>query len=376
VGGEEDLLVGQVAPTRNRLARAILPCAALLTATGVARAQESAYCAKVRALAVSGASLQVVPRLFVQEIRFPRSGLVDVGTTVGIGWQTRIGASYSLVDLYKGLVASRLADADCAEHSASRALRDFLDFAGDLARRAALEAQAAFLREHRDEWRALVDRSAQRLAERIITVADFNVLSGYVYTLEEKLVQAEGEASRIERGTRPVAAEPPGVLAERLVAASMEKERQASRSRAAEAWHFQVTGAVIPASQGPVDWYGFAEIGYSPGGVALYGAEKRYLEARSEELRTARYEMIDELRRFRAQADASLAEAKQELALVERNVALLSNARSLLEGSEASAASYSRDLITAELLAAESDRIFFTTLSGKLIAITEERHGQ
>lgn len=369
-------MLGRVAPTRNLLAKAVLACVTLAVASGAARAQESAYCAKVQQRAVGDASLLLAPRLFVQEIRFPQSGIVDFGTTMGMGWQTRVGAAYSLVDLYKGLETSQLADADCAEHSASTSLRDFVSFAADLARLAALEAQARFLRDHRDEWRVLTDKATQRLAQRIITLLEFNVLSGYVDALEEKLTQAEGEASRIERGSPPVADEPPGVLSERYVAAAMDRERHASRLRAADAWHFQLTGAVIPATQGPLDWYGFAEVGYSLGGLVLSGSEKRYLEARSDELRSARYELTDELRRFRAQAAASLEQARRELELVERKVALLSSVRSLLEGSETGGAGPARDLLTVELLAAESDRIFFSTLTGKLTAISEERHGQ
>ncbi len=364
---------------RISIARGTIAAVVLSAWSGAARAEEpaSAYCAKVHERAGSDAALLLAPTLFVQEIRFPSSGSVDLGPTEGNGFQTRAGLMYSLADLYRGLRTSKVADASCQEQVAAVKLRDFIDYGADEARLAALQAQAAYLRAHREEWRALSDTATQRLAQRIITVVEFNALSTKVDVLEQKLTQAEGEASRIEQGSPPVSGDRPSALEERYFATTMERERQESALRSAEPWRLQVTGAVVAATtQSSLDWYGVAEVGYNLGGLARYGSESRYLAARAEELHTARYELLEQLRRFRAQNAASLAQTKQELALVERDVAVLANVRALLEGSDTGGVGHARDLIAVDLFSAEADRVFLGTLSTRLSAISEERHGQ
>jgi hypothetical protein len=146
---------------------------AACTCAPAANAQPArdAYCSKVRARAVSDADLLMSPRVLIQGIRFPQSGQqVDIGPTAGNGYQFRAGFSFSPVDFYRGLGVLRVGDADCARHAASTRLENVILHGADVARLAALRAQARFLEDHAGEWRALAAKAAARLAERIITL--------------------------------------------------------------------------------------------------------------------------------------------------------------------------------------------------------------
>jgi hypothetical protein len=347
----------------------------IVCGTGQARAQASPYCEKVQEHASSEASVLVAPRLFLQEIRFPQSGLVDVGATVGKGYQTRAGLTYSLADLYKGLSLRHVADADCAAHDVSETAEDVLKYGGDRARLAARQAQVEFLRSNRDKWRGAEARASERLSERVITVLEFDVLFHYIDALDQKLVEAEGEVHRI-LATQPrhLSSESPDVLAERYVLRAMTFEHESSHLLSFDPWDFRLTGAVIPVTQGSVDWYGMAELGFNLGGITRPGAERRYLEAREEELRHSGYELHERMLRYRAENEALLDQTRRELEVVDRNVTLLTDARSALESSGAAGVGHAQDVLAVEQLSAEADSVFLRALSVTLAEMTRDQH--
>jgi hypothetical protein len=340
-------------------------------------ADETAYCRMVRARAASDADLLMSPRVLVQGIRYPRGGQqLDSGPMAGTGYQVRTALAFSPLDFYKGLGALHGADADCARHQASVRIAEVIAGGPARARVLALRAQAEFLRSHTDEWRALAAKSAARLAERIITIVEFNGMQHFIDTLEHKLVQREGEANELEAETPPLpdtSEEPLGSVAARYHEQTMRFEREASQLRRLDGWKFQLTGGVIPLA--PVDWYGVAEVSFSLGVLVRDRQEERYLDARAEELRSARDDIEARLERFRTQMHAALERAQRDLAVIDHSIEIMTAIRLALEKSETESVAHARDTLTIEQISVESDGVFQRTLVDALAALAASAGG-
>lgn len=154
----------------------------------------------------------------------------------------------------------------------------------------------------------------------------------------------------------------------------MRFEREVSRLRSLDAWQVRLSAGVVPLNGG--DWYGIAELSVNLGVFMREREEHRYLDARRDELKKARYEAGTQLDDFRVQARAALAQARQELALVERELTLITDSRRALERSEAPGVVHARDALALHAFSLESDRAFLRGLVVPLSAFVEDRHGQ
>jgi hypothetical protein len=317
----------------------------------------------------------MAPRIIAQGIRFPQNTVLDVGPTAGNGYQLRAALTVSPLDVYKGFNVMRVAEADCSQHEAAVVVQDVLTRAMDGARSAALRAQADYLRAHRDEWQALEAKASERLSGRVITVVEFNALRQAVDTLDQKLVEVEGEAAQLEAHAPPLPGdESLGDKAQRYFEESMRFERETTRIRNLDPWHFQVTGGVIPVE--PVDWYGVAEVSFSLAGLVRPGQEREYLAARADELTHARYEVLEQVKDLRAQAAAALTQARRDLELIEHDVAVIASTQSVLENSDAENIAHAKDTLAIEQLSNESVRVFLNKWIGALTSVLKDRHGQ
>jgi hypothetical protein len=359
-----------------------VPLLAAVTAYAVwpgspARAEETAFCRKVRAQAASEAALLAAPRLLLQGIRFPEATHLDIGSTVGTGYQVRAALSFSPLDLYRGLRVMNVADLSCASHEAQGKMQQVLEHGAEAVRLAALRRQAGYLRGRQEEWRAVAAKARERLNAQVVTVVQFDELRRHIDALEQKLSQVEGEGRRIEAraGQLPSAppAGPPGALVRRYEDSAMALERESSALRALESWQLRVTGGIIPVD--PVDWYGLAEVSISLGAPWRRGAERRYLEARLAELRQAPYELDEQWRKARAEMTAARGQARQQLDLVERQIAVIDTARRALETSDTRSVAHARDTIAVEQVSVESDRVFLAAQIQALDELLEDRHG-
>ncbi|HXN33871.1 MAG TPA: hypothetical protein VN894_18505 [Polyangiaceae bacterium] len=340
-----------------------------------AAAQSSPYCRKVRARAAGDAALLMSPRVVVQGIRFPSNGQVEAtaGVLVGAGYQARAGVSFSPLEFYRGAEVIRLGDADCDQHDALESIRETISQGADAARASAPRAQADYLEGHRDELRSLATRAEQRLAARLITVVEFQELRQKCNAVERKLVEIQAEAKILRAKGEEPPRESVGALAERYEKLAMRFERETSRLRSLDAWHFQLTGGVVPLA--PVDWYGLAEVSYNPGGVVRNQRESRYLEARDDELRRSPYEPGPQSRELRAQLAAALELARSNLDIDDRDAAAIDSATRALEHSTAPDAAHARDFLAIEGLSIQSDRVFFHKWIESLWAMLEAGHG-
>jgi len=313
--------------------------------------------------------------LFVEGIRFPSSHRLDLGPTVGDNLQARVGFAFSPVDFIRSELLRGVGDADYANHELSSSVEDTLASADHYATRHALRIQAAYLKGHRPEWRALQARAAERFEARVITRVELHELRWLAGALDCKLAQVHGQSRRLEN-------EPPAALSallpalsERTLAAAGTVDRAVARLQMTDAWTFKITGGVIPMPGRPLDWYGFAEIGYSLGGIAHDRARTTATVAHLEQLRSERRELPARLARMQAELEARIAGAKEELAIVEEQLANAAGAERSLDGAEAAGAAHARDTLAIERLTAEADRVFLRALLDELTAQVEGSRG-
>jgi hypothetical protein len=314
----------------------------------------------------------MAPRLVVQGVRFPQNGQVDVGLTVGNGYQARAALAFSPLDFYKGLDVMALGAADCAEHEIAVAVDRALNQGDDRARLSALRAQEAYFLEHRHEWQDMATRAAVRLGEHTITLVEFDAVRKRVSELDRRLAQAQGEVGTIEARGGGVARPPLSKLAEEYNDAAVRRQRAEARVRSLEPWQLQVTAGVIP--QQPIDWYGLAELTVNLGGLVRLHQDDREVEARLDEVRHAPYEVEARVERSRAEVAATLAQAKRELEVVERDLATLQGAAQALDKSDAASAAHARDAIAIERLSTESEAVFLRAFIASLTAWLEDAH--
>jgi hypothetical protein len=365
-------------PASVRIARKQLAKCARLATLGLlalsmhsapVRAQTSAYCEQVEARAASDAALLMAPRLMLQELRFPKNQQIDLGSMTGNGYQFRGGLSFSPVEFFKGLETLDVGKAACREHEAFQSLHERLEHANDIARLSALQAQAKYLSEHKDEWQAIVSKAADRLSRQVITLLDFTNLHQLTDTLDRKLIQVEGGAADLQARTTTRATDSLDTLVEHYAEASARFEHATAQVRALDAWQFRLTGGLI--AQSPADWYGLAELSVSLGGLFRLPSEATYARARETELRTAPYELPAQVRELRAQTSAALEQARRELQITERSVATVVSARQVLEKVDAENVAHARDALSLERFSVESDVVFLHELIDGLALASE-----
>lgn len=361
-------------------------------------AAETPYCEQARARAASDAALLMSPRLLVTALRFPRgSQLLDAGPVTSDGFQLRTGFAFSPVDFYKGETTLRIGEADCARHAALMDLDVVLTRGTSDARWAALEQQGQYLKARSEEWRALRDRAAERLSQRVITVVEFTNVQRFIDNLEHKLVQVEGDAQQLA-ATRPLGSTRPGLpgtaqspvpkapgaplpssapsvpaLASRYFDSESRFEREASALRRFDAWRLQVTGGVVP--QTPVDWYGAIELSFNLGGLIRSAHEEQYLDAKSRALAAGTDGVDAKLEQLRAEAAAVLGRARRDLDLVRHSLEVIRATRSALETSEADSVAHARDMLAIEQMSIESDSVFLNALVTALESLVARARG-
>jgi hypothetical protein len=330
----------------------------------------SPYCRKVRARAEADAALLRAPRIIAEGIRFPANNRLDLGPTIGSGFQARAALTFSPADFYRGSVVERVGDADCRAHDAAERLRLGLEDVAALGRLPALRAQAAYLEAHRAEWRALLAKAADQLAARLVTAVEYHELRRLTQALERKSATVAGEIDRLQ-ASAGAAATPQDLeaLARASVDESDASERAYTHLRAIDPWGFKVSGGFIPPQGSePPDWFGLAELSYNLGGPWHAQADARAVAARAEEARHARYELparVDDVKRTLA---AEVSATRRELETVEAQLASTEVLRATLEGSDAPNLAHARATLIVERLDAESDRVFLRALLGILDA--------
>jgi hypothetical protein len=335
-----------------------------------AHADDSPYCRKVEARSAADAALLFAPAAQAQAIHFPNNGTIDTGVTVGKDFQFRAALVWSPLDFYKGFQVLEVGKNDCEQHVAMVTAAQVLELGADYGRMPALQKQAQFLASKEPVWEGVVAKSNQRVSEHVVSVLDATEVRGRAAELAKKRAIVDGDIERLEsKGIR----EYRGMLTsleQQIHASAMKYERQASHVRSLDPWQVQLQGGVIP-SEKPVDFFALVSVQYNFGGFVRNAQETKYVNARDEELKKARYELVDQLRRFREQMKAATNQAKRELAITDKQLAQIGEVRSALAASEAPQAPHALAVVDLEIISLEADRVFLTALIGELSSLQE-----
>lgn len=354
----------------SRLAAAVVAVATVAFASS-AHAEDSSYCKKVHARAAGDAALLFAPSLVAQGIRFPSNGAVDVGATAGSGYQVRGALSWSPLDFYKGFQVMSVSEADCARHGAVISAQELLQAGTDYGKLPALRKQAAFLDARRPAWDAIIQKSDERLAAQVTSLLEANEIRARGADLERRRMQIAGDVQRLEvRGLddrRAMLSQ----LAASVEASAMRYEREASHVRSLDAWDVRFTGGLVPSAS-PVDYYGVVQISFNLGAFTRNANETKYLDARGEELRKARYEVSQQLRVFRDLVRSERDQAKQELSIIDKRAASLVSARAAVAGSDAPNAPHALAVIDLHMILIEADRVFLTAMIDELTRLEDK----
>lgn len=350
--------------------------AGVALAPSSAAAQDSAYCRKVRARAVGDAALLFAPSVQGQAIRFPtqNGGAVDTGVTTGSGFQARAGLTWSPLDFYRGFRVLRAGDADCERGEAQITAQHLLRYGEDYGRLHALRKQAEFLEGRTAALSTIMQKNEERLESHVTSLLDANEVRARAAELSRKSVQARGEVARLEaRGVDSYRGMLTSLLAS-LESSNTKYEKEVSHLRTLDGWDLRVSAGVIP--QEKPDYYGYVQLGFNFGTFARNASESRYLDARTEELRKARYELRDQLERFREQVKVTSKQAKTEEAIVKAKLDSLASARKALATSDSPNAPHALAVIDLELVGTEAEHVFLTALVMELASLEDHSHGK
>jgi hypothetical protein len=340
----------------------------------IAAAEESAYCRKVKAKASTESLLLTTPKVVGQAMRFPSSGRIDP-TTATLGAspvELRAGLSYSPIDAWRGHILSRVGDADCREHSAGQAIERLLLRETDQAQLGARRAQLEYLTARRAEWKEILVQADAELQAGMLTLVELHELRRLTQELERKRVQAEMEVTRLEvqrEQTPPDARD--GLSARGYLQEAQALEREVAALRSLDPWTFTLTGGVVPTDQERVQWFGFAEITYSLGGLFRGAAEARYMRAREDELRQAPYELTGKLEFFRRMVTAEVQNSQRELEVIEAELADVGQTLARLAGVDAKNSLQGRARLTIERISIEADAVLLRTQTRELSLLVE-----
>lgn len=356
-----------------RIASFVLAASCLVVAhVPCAVAQESAYCRKVKARAASDAVLLMTPKVVAQALRFPSSGRIATSNaSLGDDVELRAGLAYSPVDALRGSLLSGIGDADCRQHAAGRRIDDVLVGATDRPRLLARSAERDYLLAHRAEWLSLLEAADGELKAGLLTVTEIYELHRLTQALERRLIETQNEVSRlivVSEG-RPMLGPTP--LARGYVEQTADLERKVAALRRLDPWSFTITGGVVPFGNNAPDWFGFAEVSFSLGGVVRESRESRYLQAREDEVRSESYELPSKLALFRKLVAADLSNTERELASVQAEVSFAKSALEKLTAVDAPNATQSRATLTLQRISAEADEVLLRTQIRELAALAE-----
>jgi hypothetical protein len=313
----------------------------------------------------------MLPKLSILGLHFPSNSRLDVGPTVGNGYQIRVGGSFSPLDFYRAIHLLRAGDAECVARTASDHIDKILTHAKDIARLQALRTQEDYLLAHQERWRAIAAESSARLAAGVITLDADSEIQQHAAELERRLIQLRGEADQLAIHIGDLDLEALGPLLAAYEEGTTSGEHELRRARVLDAWELRVSGGVIPERQS-ADWYGVAEVSFNLGGLWRGGAERRFVGARIDELRDADYERLGRVRLLAREVHSAREQALRELAIVERHVSTLVETRRALRASEANSnIAIIRSRLELEQIAAQAESEFLK-LQASLLSRIEE----
>jgi hypothetical protein len=329
------------------------------------------YCNKVRARANSDAALLYAPSIQAQLIKFPGTSsgldLLTTGSTTASGLQARGLVTWSPLDFIKGFSVANLAEADCQQHRAMVDAMNVIVSVTDVGRLPALKAQVDYLRSQQPKWHGILEATDERLKANVITQDDAMKARDKILLLDRKLTEMQGQANNIAAKELPETQKDTAALIKAVDLASMKFERKSNYIRSFDAWQTGVSfGIVPPLGTSSVEWFGVVSVGFNFGAFTHNAQDNKYLDARKAELHNARYEMREQLIKFRQQISATMSASIQEISILEAEEMRLSALHDAIAKTNADATMALLDAIELERIDLESDRIFLEEFRNQL----------
>jgi hypothetical protein len=339
--------------------------------SGVAWAQESDanYCDKVMARAHADASILYTPNIQAQFIKFPSASPLDITQTGATtdGYQIRALANWSPLDTYKGMTTLKVAEADCKQHKAMVDAMNVIGQLADVGRLPALQRQVKYLQQSQPQWKTIVDSTEARLKANVITVPDALAVREQALALDRKLLQLQGQLQALSAKDIPQSPHDVDALSQAVESGSLRFEKQTTHLRSLDPWTVNISaGLVPPQPSSGVQWFGVITLGFNFGEFQHKAYDDAYMDARTRELRTARYEMRDQLNKFRAQVKAAANAAAQEMLTVEAENLHLESIRVALGQTQATTALSVMDAIALQQIDLQGDRVYLEELNNQL----------
>ena len=328
------------------------------------------YCNKVKARAASDSSLLFSPSLQAQFVKFPSSSPLDASTTGSTtnGYQARALAVWSPLDFYKGFGVQNVAEADCKQHAAMIEAMNVIGSALDVGKAPALKREVDFLQSKQVEWQKIVAVTDERLKANVIVITDAMQVRTSALTLDRKLIEQSGALATLSAKAYPETSKDLALLAQRVEDNSMKFEHETNHVRSLDSWTVTATAGVIPPQEGgSVEWLGVLAIGFNFGAFIHNAQDNKYLDARTSELRNARYEVRDQLKKFKDQVSATISSTQTEIVLLEAEELRLQGLYAALKQTTATATPALLNSIDLEQIDLESDRIFLEELKNQLL---------
>lgn len=360
----------------------VLACPPLLLLPLAAHAQPAtkervdvAHCRYVRERAAADAATLAAPELVLQVMRFPRGSGVDEGVTLAEGVQARAALSLSPTNMLKAARVRQLADADCAAHAIGADTERELAEALPSRRRAAIEAQAAYLRGQRQEWEQAETRAERRLEAQVITLGEMNEIRRRGAAFDRQLLELEGEAlqlaAREARADAGAERAPLGAAVRSYVTAELERQRAEARLKQADRWKLQLTAGAMP-SPSALDWYSIAELRFNFGTFSQSKHLARAESARRDELEESARALPVLLERVRAEGRVLVEHSRRQLGRADRQLALIDRQLGGAQNATGERALHVRDSLRLERVALEAERVHLRVLIEQLVPLLEQ----
>jgi hypothetical protein len=142
---------------------------------------------------------------------------------------------------------------------------------------------------------------------------------------------------------------------------TIELENRVAHVRNLEPWKFGVIGGV--AANPTIDAYGVAELSYNFGGLFSVGAERRAVDARAAELKSARYEMRKQVEVMILELRISAEQSRRQARALEDELVKMSRERASLDGTEAPNKHTVLATMTLQMIELEAEQRFLVELA-------------
>ncbi len=333
---------------------------------------QSPSCDALRAQADSRSALLFSPSATLQVVRVPGgTDLTGSGDLLGPDTQVCAGLAFSPIDAYRGSLVQRRARAGCGRIRALESIEPALQQAAAYGRAGALRAQAEFLKAARPELDRLLHDAERRMQRRIVTVLEVGEIRRRRLRLLRQHVEARQELAGLEqRGMEPVLDTSLSGAVDDYGASALADYGAESRLRKADAWQVQLRGGVVPGSD--VDWFGVVSVGYRFGGLWQGRAEERYQSARRAELDRSNRELRRRAERFSSAMAESARLLREELVLVEQELALISDEVERVESASTGRTQQLLAVLALDRIELSARQVFLVELIEARAAVAEE----